>query len=57
MLTRRIARPFEWLLGRIVAGIAATGVPPNRSHLVEPDFEFVGGNFVCAQGDLRRRAG
>lgn len=29
MLTRRIARPFEWLLQRIVAGIAATGVPPN----------------------------
>ncbi|MGA8267957.1 MAG: CDP-alcohol phosphatidyltransferase family protein [Candidatus Acidiferrales bacterium] len=29
MLTRRIAQPFEWLLQRIVAGIAATGVPPN----------------------------
>jgi CDP-diacylglycerol--glycerol-3-phosphate 3-phosphatidyltransferase len=29
MLTRRIAQPFEWLLHRIVAGIAPTGVPPN----------------------------
>jgi CDP-diacylglycerol---glycerol-3-phosphate 3-phosphatidyltransferase len=29
MLTRRIAQPFQWLLERIVAGIAATGVPPN----------------------------
>jgi len=29
MLTRRIAQPLEWLLRRIVAGIAATGVPPN----------------------------
>lgn len=29
MLTRRIAQPFEWLLRRIVGGIAATGVPPN----------------------------
>ena len=29
MLTRRMALPFAWLLDRIVAGIAATGVPPN----------------------------
>src|ERR1700688_5030311 len=29
MLTRRIARPFEWLRDRAAAGIASTGVPPN----------------------------
>ena len=29
MLTRRIARPFEWLRDRVASGIASTGVPPN----------------------------
>lgn len=29
MLTRRIAQPLDWFLNRIVAAIAATGIPPN----------------------------
>lgn len=56
MLTRRIARPFEWLLGRIVAGIAATGIPPNVLTWLILFFNFwaavlfAAGRFAAAGG-------
>ena len=56
MLTRRIAQPFEWLLKRIVAGIAATGVPPNLltwSSLILnlwAGILFGAGRFAAASG-------
>ena len=58
MLSQTIARPFRWLLNRIVSGLAATGVHPNVLTAASVVLHlwagvlFAAGRFAAAGGSM-----
>ena len=58
MQTRTIVRPFRWLLDKLVAGVAATGVHPNILTALAVFFNlwagilFAAGRFAAAGGSM-----